>query len=84
MRVKVNGYSVILTASEDETSEFARTWPCSKLSGLAFSAEFHDGDLVDTNAPENVEATEFNAFLSWAIGTDRPTAEFLKSRTTIL
>lgn len=54
---------VHLDASEQETSLWARRWPCSKLSKHHVTACFaHNGDLVDMEGPEDVDAAEFNAW----------------------
>lgn len=72
---------VHLWISARETSDWARRWPCSTLRNRRVFAAFDRGGLVDfaidgRNAPDDLDATEFNAmssdFLAPKVPVDHP------------
>lgn len=62
-----NGAFYTIKLSARDTHDWAhhpsKGWPCSTLSGRAVWAQFdsRNGDLVDTNAPDDVDGVEFSA-----------------------
>lgn len=67
MRFLDNGCYYTIKLSANDTYDWAHKsgacWPCSTLSGRSVWAQFdrRNGDLVDTNAGEDVDGNEFNA-----------------------
>lgn len=72
MRVQVNGSSVTLWASADDTRRWATrpyaSWPCSTLRGKRFVASFDRNGLYDLSvngrSGADIDAHEFNACTS--------------------
>lgn len=53
--------------SRDEVNEFRATWPCCKLRARSYWFEFDsDGNLVDTDVPEQDDGPESSALAAMA------------------
>ena len=80
MRIQREGGCVKIWASANNTYDWAHrannSWPCSTLSGKRFFAEFWKGYLedltVDGKYGQDIDGTEFNAFIEDHLGIVNP------------
>lgn len=74
MRKQCNGSYVVVWLSANDTYEWARSWPCSTLSGKRLRVELDavTGDIVDIavngQAPSDIDSHELDAMLDDMIG----------------
>lgn len=69
MRVSDYGDSLYITLSPDDTSRWARRWPCSTLAGKRVQAWFDSCGVmeyrINYNYPiDDIDSHEFNALIA--------------------